>query len=469
MGLYDSLISVERRRGSNRGTMTTLEAADSDRSRVIYCASLRRMQRKTQVFPLENNAAVRSRLTHSLEVAHVGRYLTDTILAKARQQNLVGSWGIDAERAIAMGLIVETACLLHDIGNPPFGHFGELAISRWFAQKRQQLLMHSDAEASRLYDDFLNFDGNPQGFRLIAVLAGVDGATGLNLTLTQLAATVKYPVAPDGIVVTDQLRKKAGVFHTEEDVLADVLSRLGMAPHARHPFAYLMEAADDISYCLSDIEDGIEKKICGWKDFKQRIESECESCSDEAKTLLERVFRESEGYRDVDPVVAFRTRLIRCLVEYSAEQYIENHDKILQGELPELISGDHAHGELLGCIKNAVRGLVYSSPLAQIPELTGLSVITGLLDIFEDLLLVDRARFESMVSGKWKGMGVDSEKRLYDLIARKHASAYRAAVNGSSSDGVERVLRIHMLLDFISGMTDSYSTSLFQTLRGIRA
>ena len=429
------------------------------------------MQRKTQVFPLEENAAVRSRLTHSLEVAHVGRYLTDTVLAKARERDLLVSWGIDAERAIAMGLTVETACLLHDIGNPPFGHFGELAIIRWFAQKRQQFLspFAADKEVERYYNDFLHFDGNPQGFRLVAVLAGADGSTGLNLTHTQLISTVKYPVAPDRVDGNNQLRKKAGVFHTEEKILADLLERLGMSESARHPFAYLMEAADDISYCLSDIEDGIEKRICGWREFRERIEEECAKCSPGANLLLTEVLAEADKYSGVDPVVAFRTRLIRCLVEYATDQYIERHEDVLSGTLPELIFGGHPHGELLGAVKSSVRGLVYSSPLAQVPELTGLSVITGLLDIFEDLLLIDRNRFCALVLGKWKGMGIDAEKRLFDLVARKHVEAYKSAVESGCSDGIERILRIHMLLDFISGMTDAYSTSLFQTLRGIRA
>lgn len=216
---YEELLRPHRLRQSTRGAVSAVEESESDRARVLYSAAFRRLQRKTQVFPLEENAAVRSRLTHSLEVAHVGRYLATRVIEKLRSKGIY----FEAEDDLAFANIVDTACLLHDLGNPPFGHFGEAAISAWFADWSAR---RGSGGNSRLSEDLRFFDGNPQGFRIATSIGGID-KFGLNLTCAQIASTVKYPVLPDGVKENDSLRKKAGIFWTEGEIWGEVRRSFG--------------------------------------------------------------------------------------------------------------------------------------------------------------------------------------------------------------------------------------------------
>ncbi|MBV6578983.1 dNTP triphosphohydrolase, partial [Acinetobacter baumannii] len=172
-----SYIQPTRLRPSTKGVETLLEATESDKGRVINSPAFRRLQQKAQVFPLEANASVRSRLTHSIEVSHIGRYIAQEIFSILQKE--YGVKDLDFERTTAFVNTVETACLLHDIGNPPFGHLGETAIQQWF--KDNEIKNFNNA-------DLCEFDGNPQGFRLIRLLSGNE-AHGLNLTCSLLLST----------------------------------------------------------------------------------------------------------------------------------------------------------------------------------------------------------------------------------------------------------------------------------------
>ena len=192
--MYKELLNIKRRRESTRGEYTLLQAIESDRGRVLYSTAFRRLQGKTQVFPLDENAAIRTRLTHSLEVAHVGKFLASSVLEKLEDMRELDDFGLSGHYGIAFVTVVEIACLLHDIGNPPFGHFGEVAISSWFGQYTPTKSVGEDA-----LRDLRNFDGNPQGFRIATRLSGKDTETGLNLTIVQLASMLKYIGLPQDI------------------------------------------------------------------------------------------------------------------------------------------------------------------------------------------------------------------------------------------------------------------------------
>ena len=239
---------------------TVAGAAASDRSRILYSAAFRRLQMKAQVFPLEDNAAVRSRLTHSLEVSDIGRSIARKLTMSKLDQFL------NPELSTAFVDIVETACLMHDIGNPPFGHFGEEALQRWFrgrgAESYKRSTQREDWETilSQNAADFLHFDGNPQGFRIVSQLQyGL--RPGMNLTFTQFFAGIKYPRSAREVDKNNPFKKKAGYFATEEDLVATMRDALKIEDGCRHPLSYIMEAADDIAYCMSDLEDGFEKGL----------------------------------------------------------------------------------------------------------------------------------------------------------------------------------------------------------------
>ncbi|WP_162932149.1 dGTPase [Solimonas sp. K1W22B-7] len=464
--IYKELLTVERRRLSTRGPLALPDEVESDRSRVLYSSSFRRLQGKTQVFPLDENAAVRTRLTHSFEVSHVGRFLAASVLKIFKERGELDKVGLGPDEAAAFPTIVETACLLHDIGNPPFGHFGEQAISQWFGRNLNDLTAMAGCvfadEHADLKNDFLNFDGNPQGFRILSRIAGAD-EFGFNLTLTQMAATIKYVCLPSQKDSTTALKKKAGVFFSEREALADIQKRFLLKEGQRFPLAYLMEAADDISYCLSDIEDGVEKGIIKFDDFVEKIR---ERTSDDK---IREFFPKNDGsVSPVERVVGIRSRVIRHLVGEAAKDYVNSHAQICAGTRDELIESSSPCGRLLQVIKEHVRESVYSHEVPQQLELSGLSIIEGLLERFRPLLALKRENFDALLSGGGRKLKLDRELRLLGLVAKRHKEAYRIEVGKGVSDQAEWALRGHMLVDFISGMTDHFSLRLYQKLSGIR-
>lgn len=245
------LVTEDRLRNSTQGNRGLLIASESDKGRVVNSASFRRLQQKAQVFPLEANAAVRTRLTHSIEVSQIGRHIAQKII------ELFGATDSEYSKYAAFVNTVETACLLHDIGNPPFGHLGESAIQEWFA----------DENSNCQIQDLINFDGNPQGFRLISFLAGND-ETGFNLTSTLLLSTVKYPWdvkgRPEG--------KKIGIFDSELVTYKKACESIGWEVGKKFPFLRLMDVADEIAYSMSDLEDGLEKNIIDLEDLKTEFD-----------------------------------------------------------------------------------------------------------------------------------------------------------------------------------------------------
>jgi len=471
---YENLLRVQRLRKSSRGERSIIDESESDKARVLYSAAFRRLQRKTQVFPLEENAAIRSRMTHSLEVAHVGRYLATSVLKKMDgrvSKNLTREkLGITPECDLAIPNIVETACLLHDIGNPPFGHFGESAISNWFHDswsnfKRKNF--SKDKRADIRAQDFLEFDGNPQGFRLITRVAGLD-EFGLNLTVAQIASTVKYPNFPTKIDKNNPLTKKAGIFSTEKDIWARVCEALGMSENARFPLAFLMEAADDISYCLSDIEDGIEKGFLRHEDFVESVKGRVRD-NRIVKKLVDGAEKRSLQYAsEVDPIVSFRASLVTYLVDVVSTDYLKKHKKIFLGELSGLVEKGSEASILLSAVRDTVSDVLYGHRSSHELELSGHAAITGILTRYESLLRLSRNEFDDIVNKKRVSNRLEEEAKLFSLMAPKHIACYKKGVNASCSDLDEWMSRVHLITDFVAGMTDVFALRTYQTLSGFR-
>lgn len=268
VALYRKLVTRERYDTTSIPGREIDEEAASDRSRVLYSSAFRRLQQRTQVFALAENAAVRSRLTHSLEVADVGGLIAAKIV-----DALLSRGGLEPKYCKAFVHLAETGCLAHDIGNPPFGHFGEKAIQEWFRKSWPDVCKEaigasaaSEDDLQLLVKDFLEFDGNPQGIRILTRLQGRTTEErrdhGMNLTRSQVLTALKYPRAPseDG---SGSAWKKPGFFESERDRIETAWSSFGDLAGAgrRFPIAYIVEAADDISYCLGDMEDGIEQRL----------------------------------------------------------------------------------------------------------------------------------------------------------------------------------------------------------------
>lgn len=463
---YSKLITKDRPEPSTSPLSETLVgAAASDRSRILYSAALRRLQMKAQVFPLEDNAAVRSRLTHSLEVSDIGR----SIARKLTLDHLAPY--LEAEVAIAFVDVVETACLMHDIGNPPFGHFGEEAIQRWFRSKGPKFYENSTSlndwgtVIQNAGADFLNFDGNPQGFRVVSQLQyGL--RPGMNLTFTQLFAGIKYPRSARDVDKKDPSKKKAGYFSTEEELLGRMRTGLGIDSDCRHPLSYIMEAADDIAYCMSDIEDGFEKDLINLDDVGRELRSSWD------KTRYSELLPDNWGASweaKTQSFLKFKTAYARKMVESAATIYVANHKDIVCGKLAGELFGDGSEErKVLKGLKAFARKYLFRHEDVENLELAGFSIISGLLDHYGKLLELPKAKFDLLVGGNWQGEELDVEWRLYNRLPPKHLHLYKLKSACASSITDEWCLRAHLIVDYISGMTDRFALNTFQALGGTR-
>lgn len=415
------LIKQDRLRPStSRGELIESE---SDKGRVVNSAAFRRLQQKAQVFPLDPNAAVRTRLTHSIEVSQVGRHIA---------QKIIGNENSDYSKLAAFVNTVETACLLHDLGNPPFGHFGEYAIKEWFKEKKNPIA------------DLLDFDGNPQAFRMISFLEG-DDDFGYNLTATQLLSTVKYPW--DIKKRTDD-DKKIGIFDSEIAAYENACKIVGWPTGKSFPLMLLMDAADDIAYSMSDLEDGLEKKIISLEELKSKFP--------EGKFL----------YKEKESFLNFKIDIINKAVASAANAFTDNLDEILAGEGKKLISKTGEEGALIAKVKDFASEKIYADEAAEHVELAGRSVIKGLLTHFEPLLSLSEEQFSILqknTPSEIRKGDLGFEARLYRRLPERYRNKYM-----SENHGDPEYRSAHLIVDSVSGMTDDSALELYQILEGIR-
>lgn len=448
-------------------------ALESDRGRIINSAAVRRLQQKTQVFPLERNAAVRSRLTHSLEVQQVGRFITRTLfdLLTAEQRERIGVLGY--ERAIESA--VEMACLLHDIGNPPFGHFGEAAISKWFAQHAAAFpgFQHAHPKRDALLRELSQFEGNAQGVRIVTSLQR------LNLTYMQTACILKYTRCATDPRPADEsalsyLHKKPGFYAAEAPYIQRLYQQLAIQPGSRYPLTYLMEAADDISYCLADIEDGVDKGLLTVETLCELLKNNfsaehVQSTRFDGKTFALVVDEAYEKYR-AEPInkhhaffVSLRVVLTHALVAHAAKRFVANLETISQGRFNQALleDGSEAHA-VVTTLKRVARAHIFSVAEVQTLELQGYHIINRLLDAYAPLLHLSREKFDALLGD---GGGL-LESRLLARLPNKHLAAYRALSSQPHSDPVlwEQYARCRLIQDMVSGMTDQFALDEYRTL-----
>lgn len=467
----------------NCGVQNLENQLESDRGRIINSAAVRRLQQKTQVFALERNAAVRSRLTHSLEVQQVGRFITRTIFKELHQNKLFPElWPL--ERGIES--LVEMSCLMHDIGNPPFGHFGEAAISHWFAAQlptfaqfqREGLSVEDAALSASLVRELQSFEGNAQAIRLISNLLK------LNLTYTQAAGVFKYTrCATDAKPAADTplsyLQKKPGYYFSEREYVADMQNAVGMKPGHRHLLAYIMEAADDISYCLADMEDAVDKGLLTYTELakflktafaKQRPKDANEphfgtkSFNDILDDVLKSADKEAIN-KDHEFFLKLRVGLTHPLVKHAAKAFIENIEAVSEGRLNRaLLEDDSPCHSIISAFKKVAVDHVFSVPEVETLELQGFHIITGLLEHFRPLLALSRVEFDRLVADEQRGLLLES--RLFKRLPNKHVKAYLAQREHPPMDAEvwELYCRCRLMQDMVSGMTDQFALDEFQTL-----
>lgn len=416
-----------------------------DFDRIVFSSAFRRLQDKTQVFPLSQSDYVRTRLTHSLEVSSVGRSLGAMVGDHViRRHDLRGLYPQD------FGAVVAAACLAHDIGNPPFGHAGEDAIRLWFATSATaQAALAALTEAQR--QDFLRFEGNAQGFRIITRLQSPDNYGGMQLTCATLGIFTKYPRAswlsaapPSGIAF-----KKFGFYQDDAALFAEVAEQLGLEPvgtqaWTRHPLAYLVEAADDICYRIIDVEDAFRLQQLPYEAVRDLL-LPLTGAPESARRKLRHLTRPRER------IEYLRAKTIGAIIDQVHACFIVHEDRILAGaftdELLDLVPAAEAMQALKDC---GERWIYISKPVVEV-EAAGFEVLGGLLEAFV-ATVNDIAQHGSQASPK--------SRMLVHLIPEQFVGPSRQPL----ADPYRRLLAIS---DFVSGMTDSYAVTLYKKITGI--
>lgn len=455
---------IDRQRESIHARGSIVEQFYSDKSRIIFCSSFRRLMQKAQVFSLETNSSVRNRLTHSLEVADVGRTLARRVGELLHKKQIATFEDIESIQTI-----VENACLIHDVGNPPFGHFGEDSIKKWFIEKAPSIYQTTLSELNldtafpdKLYD-LVNFDGNPQGFRIVTKLHSENGMQGLNLTHSTLLASVKYPNSGK-IDKKHLLTKKVGIFKSEEKIHAQICSQHGLNSNTRYFLAYLMEVADDICYCLSDIADSFEKKIITSREFKEDFRKICKDNLTEYEELFPKE-KKAEPIQHFSLEVA--VKVSRKVIEEAAQHFVDNLSTFIAGTAPEIID-QIPSGKILKLLKVYARQHIYTSTEAQKIEIAGSTVVSGLLDHYGMLLSLPRNDFHhfSKEGTQIQDKNLDIEWRVFNQISKRMVKIYRND-SGSLNDENEWVARARLMVDYIAGMTDLTALKTYQNFMGI--
>lgn len=458
---------------------------ESDRGRILNSAAIRRLQQKTQVFPLERNSVVRTRLTHSMEVQQVGRYIVKEIVNRLNKSGKLKTFGLE-KSVMSIESLVEMACLMHDIGNPPFGHFGEAAINHWFAQRLgidttsiYPVLNINDADDDstkslklKIRQDLANFEGNAQAIRLVHTILR------LNLTYSQIASIFKYskpaywsdPI-PDEF---NYLMKKPGYYLSEESFVKTMSEQLDIQPFHRYPLTYIMEAADDISYCIADLEDAVEKKILTVQQLYHYLK-EAWGPVKKGDLFDEVVNRPYDNLKKnefeaigIDQFFMYlRVNTISHLVPHAAERFIENIEAIYHGSFNHALLEDHdAEYKLLNIFKTVGFEHIFNHETVENVELQGYRIITGLLDIYSPLLNMPTDDFIKLVkTGNHKKYPI--ETRLYHKLSAKHCVAYQQALeqlNDQQFNCWEFYYRCRLIQDYISGMTDHFAYDEYRKL-----
>ena len=465
---YDRLLSSERLRGTTDRTREPDLETFSDKGRIVRSAPFRRLQSKAQVFSMARTGAVRTRLTHSLEVANYGELIAEKL---ARQ--LVDRGSLEAKLQFPFVQTVENACLLHDIGNPPFGHMGEYAIREWFKQNNPELINHcvsmdkiTREEATRHLEAYSSFDGNPHGFRIITRLQWLNDEFGMNLTCSLLGSYLKY--LGTRAEKDKKFLKKIGFFPSEEQFVKLVWQRLELRteenglPAQRHPLTFVMEAADDIAYCLSDIEDAIEKHVVSERKFLEWTRSKRVNLEGWVPGIKKKAFLMENGVFHF-----FRLSLSRDLVNRAVNAYLQHEDEILDGSIEKSLFGtDPEATRCLDLLKEFSSINVYTSREAIETELVGLNAITGLLNQYKAILLLPTSEFDKISSSRNKERLSDYPilSLLFTLLPKKHLLAY--GWNRRKLPALEPIFRTQLVVDYVAGMTDSHVLKIFNMMNG---
>lgn len=411
-----------------------------DYDRLIFSSPFRRLQNKTQVFPLPGSVFVHNRLTHSLEVASVGQSLANDVASTIIQQRPELQSTLFPE----IGTIVATACLAHDLGNPPFGHSGEKAIETFFSEGAgQKIKEHVSRE---FWQDITHFEGNSNAFRLLTHRFKGRRNGGYVMTYSTLAAMVKYPYSSQ---YANEEHDKFGFFASEQPYYRKIAEDLGIrclyedgpaVRYARHPLVYLVEAADDICYEVMDIEDAFKLRLVTFDETARHLLA---FFDEKTRRQIELRIIE-EGITDTNEKIAYmRARVIGVLEHECAEAFIHHEKEILDGTFSSTLikeTSEQTRMAYAECQKLSFEKIYHSKPVVDI-EMAGFKIMATLMEQFIE--------------------AVSSPEKFYSQqLIRRVSSQYNV-------DSEDFQTRIAAVIDYISGMTDVYALDIFEKINGM--
>lgn len=443
---------------------------ERDHDRILFATPTRRLADKTQVFPLDANDSVRTRLTHSHEVSNLGRSIGTSL---ACEYGIAGC-SVSSKPQRNLASLLAATGLVHDLGNPPFGHQGEIAIQSWFADNKDSVLLPL-ASDSQMQRDFLDFEGNAQGFRLVTRLQLLNDDFGLDLTYATLAAMMKYPTpshqtnkekgAPVAL-------KKNGFFKSEEHIAKQVWEKTGLKIGRRHPAAFLMEACDDIAYVVLDAEDAVKKGLASFSDLLSFLTHNGDG-DEIVKWVVDESQAKHDSYRQSEPRLSpselndvsmqrFRVYAIGELVKAATRAFIDNEDSFLKGLIQKPLLEISRGEKLRKALKEFSSRHAYTHRSVLKIELQGYNVIRGLMDLFW-AAIVDREKKDDPASRRLHPFS----RFVYGRISENYRRIFENPVP-EVEEWPMRYRECQLLTDMLSGMTDSYAIDLYEELSGMQ-
>ncbi|MDO4632908.1 MAG: deoxyguanosinetriphosphate triphosphohydrolase [Eubacteriales bacterium] len=445
-------------------------AFEQDYHTIITSASFRRLQDKTQVFPLDKSDFIRTRLTHSMEVSSIARSLGQMVSERLLEEQTAR---FDLQMQASFCSILQCAGLIHDIGNPPFGHFGETTIREWFRVHLPQLTFEGrslDKVLNRqMLQDFYRFEGNAQALRLVTRLHFLSDEHGMNLTCPLLASMIKYPISSVQVQENGPITaKKPGYFFADRDIFSEIEQRMELRGR-RHPLTFLLEAADDIAYLTADIEDACRKGYLRYDQLLEELYSEkyVDALTGSARRTylsvidhMEQYYRTGREKAPSDPsgyaIANWIVYVQQFFMQHAADGFLKNYSEIMDGSFSRDLFADteafmlhHALGDI------AYRHVFISRPIFKL-EISAATVLEYLLDKY----------ISAVIYYDTPHRITDVQDKLMTLISDNYKAVYaRESANKTAQEKL--YLRLLLITDSICGMTDGHAKRLYQELNGI--
>lgn len=418
-----------------------------DIQRIIYSSGFRRLQNKTQVHPLPNSDYLRNRLTHSLEVSEIGQIIAQGVALHLQHRGTLPP----SINPYDVKDIVASACLIHDLGNPPFGHNGEEAIQSWFARNKNSEFIKDAFKNEQTEADMLNYDGNAQTFRMICKLQNWREKGGLRLSLATIGTSVKYPWASTEAISRNGKPNKFGFLRFERGSFDLFFRKLGLVnadgTYKRHPLAYIMEAADDIAYLTTDIEDGVKSGSIEFDVGRTLLHD----CSDRAH---QKNAKEISPSKKDDHIGYLRTAAISNLAEAAVETFLlpENLESIIEGSFSGSLLDSSEYKSKIKAIREECVKNLYNRRDKLLIEAGGHHVIETLLDFYMNMAaeLIEVKKDPNKLTKK--------SRNLFHLLPEE------VRENNFSNDNSDSL--VYKMVDYVSGMTDTYAVATYRRLTG---